>query len=194
MGPCGSTSGVAAPGKISAHKSVDDLTDYDTFFPAGQTNSLLSKFLTKERWEKFKDESDASNVSFKTCVFSGIKNLDSGIGLYAGSHDSYSKWAEIFDDVILEYHKGYTKEVGHVSNMTSEGLTNGEFNEEDGAMINSTRIRVGRNLAGFPLGPGVTKEDRDTIMAKVVAAAETFEGDLAGKFYPLEGMEPKVSQ
>jgi hypothetical protein len=42
--------------------------------------------------------------------------------------------------------------------MSSEGLTNAEFSEEDSAMVNSTRIRVGRNLADYPLGPGVTKE------------------------------------
>ena len=36
--------------------------------------------------------------------------------------------------------------------------SNAEFSEEDSAMVNSTRIRVGRNLAGFPLGPGVSKE------------------------------------
>jgi hypothetical protein len=42
--------------------------------------------------------------------------------------------------------------------MNAEGLENADFNEEDSAMVNSTRIRVGRNLADFPLGPGVTKE------------------------------------
>lgn len=29
---------------------------------------------------------------------------------------------------------------------------------DEAAMINSTRIRVGRNLADFPLGPGISKE------------------------------------
>ncbi len=30
--------------------------------------------------------------------------------------------------------------------------------DEDAKMIKSTRIRVGRNLADYPLGPGLTKE------------------------------------
>jgi arginine kinase len=72
--------------------------------------------------------------------------------------------------------------------MTSEGLENAEFTEEDSAMVNSTRIRVGRNMAGYPLGPGVTKAQRDEIMTKVTSACETFEGDLKGTFYPLDGM------
>ena len=63
------------------------------------------------------------------------------------------------------------------------------FPEEGQAMILSTRIRVGRNLAAFPLGPGVTKEQRLEIMNHVVEACNTFEGDLKGTFYPLEGMD-----
>jgi len=35
------------------------------------------------------------------------------------------------------------------------------FSAEDGAMILSTRIRVGRNMADFPLGPGVSKDQRN---------------------------------
>jgi hypothetical protein len=30
--------------------------------------------------------------------------------------------------------------------------------EEQAGMIVSTRIRVGRNLADFPLGPGISRE------------------------------------
>jgi arginine kinase len=72
--------------------------------------------------------------------------------------------------------------------MSYEGLTNADFSPEDSAMVVSTRIRVGRNLDGYPLGPGVTKEQRLEIMDKVTAACSTFEGELAGKFYSLEGM------
>jgi creatine kinase/arginine kinase len=35
------------------------------------------------------------------------------------------------------------------------------FPPDEAAMIVSTRIRVGRNLAEFPLGPGISKEQRD---------------------------------
>ena len=113
--------------------------------------------MTQEIWEEYKDQVDASGVTFKTCVFSGIKNLDSGIGLYAGSEDSYTKWGKLFDAVIEEYH-GHGKADQHQTNMDASTLQNAEFSPEDQAMVNSTRIRVGRNCAGFPLGPGVSKE------------------------------------
>lgn len=144
---------------------AEDLEDFDSFFPAG-TTSLLSKHMTKAVWDEYKDMKDEAGVSFKTCVFSGIKNLDSGIGCYAGSHDSYYRFGKLFDPVIEAYH-GHKKDDKHVSEMKSEGLKNTEFSPEDSAMVNSTRIRVGRNLKGYPLGPGVSKEQRLRIVSKV---------------------------
>ena len=55
-------------------------------------------------------------------------------------------------------------------------------------MIVSTRIRVGRNLADFPLGPGVSKEQRDQIEQYVTTACGKFEGELKGKYYSLATM------
>ena len=121
MGPCGSKDGVSdTHKKVSMYQSADDLDDFAKFFPAG-TNSALSRNLTQELWDEYKDQCDASGVSFKVCIFSGVKNLDSGIGLYAGSHDSYTKFDKLFDKVIEEYH-GHKKEDSHVSDMNAEGL------------------------------------------------------------------------
>jgi len=191
MGKCGSKDGVSETSKkVSAFKSADELVDFETFFPQG-TSSELCKCLTKEIWEEYKDQSCAEGVTFKTCIFSGVKNLDSGIGLYAGSHDAYTKSNKLFDKVIQNYH-GHAPGDSHQSDMSSEGIQNAEFSEDDAAMVVSTRIRVGRNLAGYPLGPGVSKEQRLEIMNKVVEACNTFEGDLKGTFYPLEGMDKKT--
>ena len=55
-------------------------------------------------------------------------------------------------------------------------------------MIKSTRIRVGRNLKDFPLGPGITDEQRKEIEKQVTTALTSFEGDLAGKYYALNSM------
>jgi len=191
MGKCGSKDGVSdASKKQTAFNSAEELKDFDTFFTP-TTKSELSKCLTKEIWEEYKDMSCAQGVTFKTCIFSGVKNQDSGIGIYAGSHDSYKTFNKLFDQCVTNYHK-HGPEAQHVSCMESEGIENAEFTEEDSAMINSTRIRVGRNLADYPLGPGVTKAQRDEIMAKVVAACETFEDDLKGTFYPLDGMSKET--
>lgn len=197
MGPCKSKSGVSETSKKSkftfykGYKTHEDLVNFDDFFgPDVNPKSECKKCLTKEIWEEYKDQSCAQGVSFKMCVFSGIANQDSGIGVYAGSHDAYTKFNKLFDAVVLNYHK-HDVDAQHVSDMTADGLENADFTEEQSAMVNSTRIRVGRNLADFPLGPGVSKEQRLEIMNKVVAACNTFEGDLKGTFYPLEGMNAK---
>ena len=38
-----------------------------------------------------------------------------------------------------------------------------KFPADEDAMINSTRIRVGRNLAEYPLGPALTREQRNEV-------------------------------
>jgi len=129
----------------------------------------------------------AAGVSFKMCIFSGVANQDSGIGVYAGSHDAYYTFNKLFDQVVENYH-GHKPDDKHISDMNADGLENADFTAEQEAMVNSTRIRVGRNLANYPLGPGVSKEQRLEIMEQVVQACNTFEGDLQGKFYPLDGM------
>ena len=194
MGGCQGKANVSEPKKASqsAFKSSDELADFNTFFQAG-CNSQLKKCLTKEIWEEYKDKKCACGVTFKTCIFSGVKNQDSGIGVYAGSHDAYKCFHKLFDQVIQNYH-GHAPDAVHKSDMTSAELTNYDFSEEDAAMIISTRIRVGRNLDGYPLGPGVSKEQRLEIMNHVVTAAGKFDEDLKGNFYPLEGMNKKVQQ
>ena len=59
---------------------------------------------------------------------------------------------------------------------------------EDAAMIVSTRIRVGRNLADVPLGPGITKEQRKMVETKVSGVLKGLTGELAGSYYDLGTM------
>ena len=60
-------------------------------FPEG-TNSLLSKWLTPGHQKGMKGKSDSAGFTFEQAIFSGCKNVDSGIGIYAGSHDSYKSF------------------------------------------------------------------------------------------------------
>lgn len=159
-------------------------------FPEG-TKSLLMKCLTKQIWHQLKDKKDKYGFTFRQAIFSGCKNTDSGIGCYAGSHDSYKVFAPFFDRIVEEYHK-HGKDAKHVSDMDASKLKCPPLPEEDAAMIVSTRIRVGRNLADYPLGPALTKEQRKEVMNKAVQAVSTFEGDLKGTFYPLDGMDKET--
>lgn len=130
-------------------------------FPEG-TKSLLSKYCTQEVWAANKNLVDKFGFSFKQAIFSGCKNTDSSIGVYAGSHDSYHAFSKLFNPIIQEYHD-FPADGQHVSNMDASQLNCPHLfteDDHDKEMIVSTRIRVGRNLAEYPLGPGLTKEQR----------------------------------
>ena len=94
-------------------------------------------------------------------------------------------------DRIIEQYHSHGKADKHVSDMDHTKLQCPPFSPEDASMIKSTRIRVGRNLAEFPLGPGITNEQRNEIEQKVVEACNKFDGELAGKYYSLKTMTPE---
>ena len=108
------------------HDSAESLDDLQTFFKP-DTSSALSRNLNQEIWDEYKDKSCKEGVTFKTCCFSGVANQDSGIGLYAGSHDSYTTFNKLFDKVIKEYH-GHDVNDKHISDMDAEDLENADFN------------------------------------------------------------------
>jgi len=154
-------------------------------------HSLVAKHVTKERWDKVKD------IKTKTCGFTIAKACACAIefdnqhcGIYAGDWDSYKDFSEIFDAVIQDYH-GIKPDAKHTSNM-DPSLVKG--NIEPGTPVHSTRIRVGRNVDGFGLSPGITKQQRIDIEKLMSNALSKLSGDLAGKYYPLTGMDEKVRQ
>lgn len=100
--------------------------------------------------------------------------------------DCYLKFSEFFDKVIEEYH-GIKNHVDE-GPMDANKLEAPEFSPEDAAMIKSTRIRVGRNLEEYPLGPGITDNQRNEMEGKIANALKSFTGDLAGTYYPLNSM------
>jgi len=61
-------------------------------------------------------------------------------------------------------------------------------------MIISTRIRVGRNMAGYPLGPGVSAQQRADIEKNATTALSTFDGELKGNYYSLASMTDSQRQ
>lgn len=161
-------------------------------FPNIQSKgSLVAKHVTKEKWDEL------SGIVTKTSHFTLAKAIACAVefdnqhcGIYAGDGDSYTDFAAVFDPIIQEYH-GISADAKHTSNMDSTQIK-GKINPN--APVKSTRIRVGRNLEGFGLSPGILKEHRVEFEALMVKAFADLEGDLAGTYYPLTGMDEKVRQ
>ncbi len=59
-------------------------------------------------------------------------------------------------------------------------------------IIKKICYRVGRNIDGFGLSPGITKDQRLGVENLMKKAFANLTGDLAGTYYPLTGMEEAV--
>ena len=154
---------------------------------AKDCKSLLKKHLTQERYDALKDLKTSIGGDLGDCIQSGCLNLDSGVGIYACDPEGYDTFAPVLDAVIMDYHK--VKKVEHPAPDFGDldNLDLGNL-DPDNEMIVSTRVRVGRSHSGFPFPPAATKDQRKKMEEKTIAALETLDGDLAGKYFSLETM------
>lgn len=174
-------------------------TDRQTTFPdelnSDKVNpkSLLKKYLTPELFEQLKDQKTSKGSTLWDCIRSGVINLDSSCGVYAGDEECYRVFAPLLDRIIEDYHTPYKLADGHSSSMNSEEVQYPDLDPER-KFIRSTRVRVARNLAGYGLPPTVTKEERLEIEKKVSDLLNSLTGDLAGQYYPLLGMDKETQE
>jgi creatine kinase/arginine kinase len=154
--------------------------------------SLMSKYLTQNILEQLKNKKTKNNFTINDVVNSGVKNPDSGIGAYAGDEESYTVFAPLFDQIIQEYH-GFSPNDKHISNLTIDDLKAPNPDKQNNYIL-STRIRVGRNLDNYPLGPAIKDTQRDEIEKVVSATLSSLKGNLEGTYYPLDGMSDDIKK
>jgi creatine kinase/arginine kinase len=99
---CGPAASAApVPVKAGPHlKTPADITGMIEF-PAG-CKSLLCKFLTPDIYSQYCGKKDECGVPFEQMILSGAQNVDSGIGVYAGCHESYYSFKNLFNNFIEE--------------------------------------------------------------------------------------------
>lgn len=126
------------------------------------------------------------------CCASGAENHDSGMGMYAMNPEDYDLFKPYMDVVIRAYHK-IPGEVHHKTNWdlstkASKLPSGGKLDlTKLGLGKTSMRVRVGRNLADFPLPGAMTKEDRLKMEQEMLKAFKTLMKDPAygGRYYSL---------
>ncbi len=123
------------------------------------------------------------------------------MGMYAQNPDDYDVFFAYFDKVIREYHKVQGDNT-HVNNwdlstrqakLAEMGCTNGILDLATlGLGASSMRVRVGRNLATFPLPGSMTKTDRINMEVKMIAAFKNLIADssFGGQYYSLTPGNP----
>merc|ERR1712001_647027 len=170
------------------HSSWGEVTMSD--FPTiKSTHSLVAKYVTKPIWDKLSSVKTAtSGFTLAQAIACAVEFDNQHCGIYAGDWDSYKDFAEVFDPLIQEYH-GISADAVHTSDMDASKI---KGNIDPTTPVKSTRIRVGRNIDGFGLSPGITKDQRLNVENLMKKAFSNLEGDLAGSYYPLTGMNEEV--
>ncbi len=146
--------------------------------------SLSRKYLTTEIHSDLQEIKADCGFTIDDIVRSGIENPDSNIGAYAGDEDCYHKFSPLFDRIIEDYH-GHRPQDIHTSNLNAEELPLLEDPDPERRSIVSTRIRVARNVHGFPFPPALSASDRAYIEKKIVTVLNDLPGELSGNYFPL---------
>jgi len=161
---------------------------------AKDCHSLVKKYLTKEVVDKLKDKKTKLGATLLDVIQSGVANLDSGVGVYAPDAEAYTLFAPLFNPIIEDYHNGFGTNKKQPAIDLGEGKTH-QFPDLDpeGKYINSTRIRCGRSLEGYPFNPCLTEANYLEMEGKVKKIFENInDPELQGSYYPLKGMTKDV--
>jgi creatine kinase len=167
--------------------------DLPNFGP--EHKSLMSKVLTKELFDALKDKKSSKGYTLSNAIQTGVVTPHLMCGATAGDEECWEIFKDLYYPIVKEWHgyDAYTQK--HPVDLDSSKLT---FTEEQNTTFTkyvvSTRIRAARNLGGFSLPTGATDEDRAAVETVLKTTFSGFEGELAGTYYPLDGMDDATMQ
>merc|ERR1712180_180632 len=181
-----------ASSQLTFHSEFDQDSKMSDPFPEIKSkHSLVAKYVTEPIWEKLSCAvTKTSGFTLAKAIACAVEFDNQHCGIYAGDWDSYKVFSDVFDPLIQEYH-GIAADSTHTSDMDASKI---KGTIDPTAPVHSTRIRVGRNIDGFGLSPGITKDQRLGVENLMKKAFANLSGDLAGTYYPLTGMDEKVRQ
>lgn len=158
-------------------------------------NSLLKQHLTEEILNELKEKKTEYGTTVWDVMRCGVLAPKCKLGVAVGDDESYATFGKLLDPIVEAYHAPYKLSEGHKRDLDPSHLGEAAENPDpEGKFIRSTRIRVARNLKGYPLPPKVNAEQRLEIERKIVEALNTLEGDLAGTYYSLSSMDDETRQ
>ncbi|MCP4021288.1 MAG: arginine kinase [Desulfobacteraceae bacterium] len=159
--------------------------DYPIF--SDESKSLIKKHLTFDRFHALKNKKTDNGFTFAKAIRSGIANPDSDVGIYAGDAQTYETFSRVLKPIILDYHS-VSNNVCHTSDFSKSTLP---LMDPENIYILSTRIRVARNLNGFPFTPNISLVQRKKVEQKITRALASLDKDFKGIYAPLNNLPPK---
>jgi creatine kinase len=190
-GPWEDETFAATDDDIHAPRYFKDFDDFGEVLKNAKGELLLRDLLTKEMYDKFKDDKTALGVTFDKCIKGGIDKARLGpdwnvgkVGVLFGDAECLTKYREIMHPIMLARH-GNPKLPHPKPNLDGSQLL--DHTKMDSSYVLSTRIRTGRTISGFPLPPSISANQRKELEGIVVGALEKLDGELKGDYFPLAG-------
>jgi creatine kinase len=186
MGNCKSAPGnvVTLPPELEGDKDVERILQVRHSHPGNR----MAKHFDVDFYLGLSEEDRKALIQ---CCRSGIENPDSGMGCYAMQPADYDRFKPFFSKVLADYHS-VAADATHTNNWDLTGV---EGLPEDGKLdlealglpALSMRVRVGRNLADFPLPGAMTQEDRVKLEARMCEAFEKLKAmpEYGGRYHSL---------
>lgn len=132
---------------------------------ASHPNNRAAKHFDRTYFDSLRPDDQAALLA---CVASGVANPSSSVGCYATRPSDYDELGGFFGPLIADYH-GVPAGVAQRSDWTLPPRTD---LAELGLGATSCRVRVGRNLAAYPLPAGMGERHRRSLEATMIAAFE----------------------
>jgi len=151
----------------------------------------LKDFLTKEMYDRYKDEKTGLGVTLDKCIKGGVDKARLGsewncgkVGLLFGDAECVTKFKDLVHPIMVWRH-GDPRLPHPPPNLNGNQLL--DHSTIDQNYVMSTRVRTGRSISGFALPPSISADQRKELEVIVVKALTTLGGDLKGDYYPLSG-------
>ena len=149
--------------------------------------SLMAQFCTDDVFQRYKNtvSSGPAKWTIARAINTGVLYPESFVGCHAGDKESYDDFKDFFHPLIEAYHEGFKISMHkHVSDMSPWKIS-ANLSMSAKSKVISTRIRVARSLAMFPLNPGGTRESRMAIADLLEKVYDRMRSDstLGGSFY-----------
>ncbi|XP_057305812.1 creatine kinase M-type-like [Hydractinia symbiolongicarpus] len=179
-------------GVKKAYQQFDSMMDYPDL---SKHNNCLANHLTPSMYKELRDKTTATGFTLDQAIQTGVDNpghpFITTVGVVAGDEESYTTFADLFDPIINERHNGFGKNDKHATDLDASKIRGGIFDEK---YVLSSRVRTGRCIKGHSLPPHCTRAERRSVEHILVNALDSLEGDLSGKYYPLNGMTEAEQQ
>jgi len=148
--------------------------------------SLMRKTMTPELFAKLKDVKTSKGYTLSNGMQAGVLRPHLGVGFTAGDEECFEAFKEVIYPIVEGWHKFNPETQEHKSDLDPSKVV---MSDEQVALfqkyVKSTRVRAARNISGYGLPAGASREDRLAVEGVLKEAFWGLPAELQGTYYPL---------